>query len=82
MDKNFSKKNNDLGFNNWPLNNTNYIIFFIGFLTIIIGYIIMALGTVNSFNSLSLAPILLFIGYIILIPLSIFYKTKSDDNRN
>ena len=37
----------------------------------------MAAGTVNSFQSLTLAPILLFSGYIIFIPLSILYKENS-----
>ena len=54
--------------------NTNYILFFLGLACIIIGYIIMSLGTVNSFQSLDLAPLLLFMGYIIIIPLSLIYK--------
>ena len=39
----------------WSFNRTNYIIFFIGVFFIIFGYIIMANGTVNSFQSLTLA---------------------------
>ena len=49
-------------------------LFGIGILVIILGYIIMATGDVNSFQSVKLAPVLLVIGYLVIIPLSIFYK--------
>ena len=58
----------------WPFNKFNYLIFGIGVLTIIVGYILMSTGEVNSFQSIRLSPFLLFIGYVILIPLSIFFK--------
>ena len=61
----------------WSYNKTNYILFFLGIAFIIIGYIIMAQGTVNSFESMNLAPILLFIGYIIIIPISLYYRKNS-----
>ena len=38
----------------------------------------MATGTVNSFQSLTIAPIMLFIGYIIIIPLALIYTEKTD----
>ena len=60
----------------WTFNRINYIIFFIGVLFIVFGYIIMATGTVNSFQSLTLAPIMLFLGYIIIIPASLIYRGK------
>ena len=58
----------------WPFKKINYLIFGIGVLTIGVGYILMATGEVNSFQSVKLSPFILFIGYIILIPISIFYK--------
>jgi hypothetical protein len=58
----------------WPFKKNNYLIFGIGVLTIILGYVLMATGDVNSFQSVKLSPFILFIGYVILIPLSIFYK--------
>jgi len=58
----------------WPFNKFNYLIFGIGVLTIIVGYVLMSTGEVNSFQSIRLSPFLLFIGYVILIPLSIFFK--------
>ena len=68
------KVDNDKKETFWPFNKNNYLIFGIGVLTIIIGYVLMKTGEVNSFQSVRLSPFLLFIGYIILIPLSIFYK--------
>ncbi len=65
-------------FENWSFTSKNYIIFGIGLVTIILGYIIMAFGSVNSFQSLTLAPILLFIGYIVIIPCALIYRDKSD----
>jgi len=48
--------------------NANSIIFAAGILAIIIGYIFLAR------ESLTLAPILLVLGYAVLIPISLVYK--------
>ena len=63
-------------FGSWSFNKTNYFLLFSGILFIILGYLIMAYGEVNSFQSLTLAPIILFFGYIILIPSALIYKGK------
>ena len=63
-------------FNNWSFSKINYLLFFAGILFIIIGYIIMSSGETYSFQSLSIAPIMLFIGYIILIPASLIYRRR------
>ena len=60
--------------NNWSFTKINYLLFFAGILFIIIGYIVMSSGETYSFQSLSIAPIMLFIGYIILIPASLIYR--------
>ena len=52
----------------------------IGLITIILGYILMSQGEVYSIQSLSIAPILLFCGYIILIPSSLIIDTNKKDN--
>ena len=61
-------------FDGWSYDKENYILFAIGIVTIILGYVIMATGETYSFQSLSIAPIFLFIGYLVLIPLSLLYK--------
>ena len=63
-------------FDGWSYDKENYVLFGAGIITIILGYIIMATGDTYSFQSLSLAPVLLFIGYIILIPIALLYKKK------
>ena len=60
--------------NNWPFKKINYLLFIIGVAIIALGYIVMGLGEVNSFQSVRIAPFILFIGYVIIIPISIFYK--------
>ena len=61
---------------NLTLSRTNYILFGIGILLIILGYFIMAKGEVYSFQSLSVAPLTLLFGYLVVIPASILYKKK------
>ena len=61
-------------FESWSYGKENYILFAVGIITIILGYLIMALGETYSFQSLSVAPVFLFIGYLILIPVSLIYK--------
>ncbi len=64
-------------FETWSFSKTNYIFFGSGLGLIILGYIVMAMGEVNSFQSLTLAPIMLFIGYIVLIPIALLYRDQS-----
>jgi hypothetical protein len=68
------KNSSDDLFNGWSFDKENYILFAVGIITIILGYVIMALGETYSFQSLSVAPVFLFIGYLILIPISLIYK--------
>ena len=62
----------------WPYKRKNYLLFGVGVFVIIVGYLIMYLGDVNSFQSLTLSPLLLFFGYIIIIPLALVYREKVD----
>ena len=63
---------NDEGY--WPFKKINYLIFGIGVLLILVGYLLMGYGKVDSILSIKVAPFFLFIGYIILIPISILYN--------
>ena len=65
-------KNNNL--DNWPFNKNNYILFSVGLFIILLGYFLMWVGEVDSFQSVKLSPFLLIIGYLKIIPLSIFYR--------
>ena len=61
-------------FQGWSFDKENYVFFIAGIISVILGYIVMATGETYSFQSLSLAPVLLFVGYIILIPIALIYK--------
>lgn len=63
-------------FSGWTFTTVNYVLFVIGLVLIITGYIVMALGEVNSFQSLTLAPVMLFIGYLVVIPLALVIQQK------
>jgi len=82
MSKLFHNKDSDSNtslFESWDFSTINYVLFGIGLALIIVGYFIMAAGEVNSFQSLTLAPIMLFIGYIIFIPAALIYREKSPE---
>ena len=64
--------NNDEGL--WPFKKINYLIFGIGVVLIMIGYLLMGYGAVDSILSVKVAPFFLFIGYIVFIPIEILYK--------
>ena len=64
-------------FESWSFSNVNYALFGIGLALIILGYIIMANGEVYSDQSLTIAPIILFLGYIIFIPAALIYQDKN-----
>lgn len=61
-----------------PFGRKNYLIFGVGILLIIIGYIFLAQGPADSFLSLSVAPVFLVIGYCVVIPISILYRDRSE----
>ena len=61
-------------FNKWPYGKKNYVIFSLGLSILLIGYIMMASGSVNSFQSLVISPILLILGYLVVIPVALLYK--------
>jgi hypothetical protein len=63
-----------------PLKPINYMIIAGGAVFILITYIILAENdTVYGFIPLNLVPILLFIGYLIIVPIGILYRKKKND---
>ena len=71
------KNKNEQLFDTWSLGKTNYSMFGISILVIIVGYIVMATGDTDSFQSIKLAPVILTIGYCVLLPISILIKNKN-----
>ena len=56
---------------------TNYLLFGLGMLLIILGFYFMGQGEWNSSSSLVISPILLFLGFVVVMPASIFYRKKA-----
>ena len=68
-----TNKNKQLMNFKWPYKTKNYVLFGAGVFVIIVGYLTMYLGEVDSFQSLVLSPLLLLIGYLVLIPYALLY---------
>lgn len=76
-----AKKNNQKSVINFPFTKKNYIIIGAGLAVIIIGYLLMATGITNEpavpdgkWNNpfaVTIAPIILLIGYVVIIPFGI-----------
>ena len=56
----------------------NYLLLILGLVVTIIGFYFMTMGPWDSFSSLVISPIILFIAYVIIFPLSIFFRKKSE----
>jgi len=58
----------------WPYKRKNYLLFGVGVFVIIVGYLIMYLGEVNSLQSLVISPLLLLFGYLVIIPMALLSR--------
>ncbi len=58
----------------WPFGPRNYLIFGLAMVVIVIGYV--ALG----YGSITLAPVLLVLGYCVLIPVAIVIKGRPEED--
>ena len=57
-----------------PFTRKNWILFGIGLLVIATGYILLRVPPVDGFLSLTAAPILLVVGYCVLVPAAILVR--------
>ena len=69
-------QNNKTLFHSWSFGKINYQLFGIGLTIIILGYILMATGETESIQSIKIAPVILTVGYCVLIPAAILVKPK------
>jgi len=60
----------------FPLERENFIILGVGLLLIVLGYVALSGNVVEGFRQLTLAPILLLLGYCVVIPIGIMYRKK------
>ena len=59
-----------------PLERENFIIMGVGLLVIVLGYLALSENKVEGFMPLVVAPILLILGYCVIIPVGIMYRKK------
>ena len=64
-----------------PYTRRNVLFFASGIGVILIGYVFLAIPPVDGFFSLSLAPILLVLGYCVLIPIGLLLGEPEDTAR-
>ena len=55
----------------------NYLLLGSGLAVLILGYFLMAQAPWDGFASMNLSPIILLVAYLVIIPLSILFKTSS-----
>ena len=68
-----TKKNNVIDDEfQWPFGTKNYVVLAIAVIVIIIGYVTLGQG------SLTLAPILLVLGYCVLIPIALIIRGRDE----
>ena len=60
----------------FPFGRENYLILLAGVVVIILGYLALSGDKVEGFMPLTLAPILLVIGYCVIVPIGIMYRKK------
>ncbi|NOR46033.1 MAG: hypothetical protein GQ534_10660 [Candidatus Delongbacteria bacterium] len=61
----------------------NYIIFLAGALSLALGYFLMSVGPHDSFWSLTLSPIVVMFGLVVLFPAGIMlnFRKKTEDGK-
>ena len=61
-----------------PYSERNMWLFGLGLATIALGYVFLSLPPVDGFMSLTLAPLLLVLGYCVFIPIALLSRQKED----
>jgi hypothetical protein len=62
-----------------PYTRANTVLILTGLATVVAGYVALSKGPWNSFWSLTLAPILLVLGYCVIIPIALIYQKKKPE---
>jgi hypothetical protein len=77
-----SKKNQIADKFHFSFTNRNYMIIGLGIVLIMIGYVFMSENSVDGFLPTVIAPVLLVLGYIVVVPFGILYRDKSIQDTN
>ncbi|MEE2659592.1 MAG: hypothetical protein VX733_13885 [Candidatus Latescibacterota bacterium] len=63
-----------------PFTRRNWILFAAGIAVIAVGYLMLRIPPADGFLSLTAAPILLVLGYCVLLPMAILARGNVDDD--
>ena len=66
----------------FPFTRRNWILFGIGLLVILFGYVLLSIPPADGFWSRTMAPLLLVTGYCVLIPIAILSKDRRADDEH
>ena len=64
-----------------PFTSRNWLIFTGGVVVIGLGYLFLSFPPAEGFLSLTLAPILLILGYCVIVPWAILYKDSTANEK-
>ena len=62
-----------------PFTRKNWSLAIVGLAAIVLGYVFLRIPPAEGFLSLTLAPVLLVVGYCVLIPMAILVRDQSAD---
>jgi len=65
-----------------PFDRRNWTLFLIGLGVIVLGYMFLRIGPAKSFWSLTLAPVLLVVGYCVIVPVAILIGKKRSKEKS
>lgn len=76
-----STKKRRTGEQTLPLTRINYTLLLVGVGVIILGYLFMSEGSVDGLMPITISPLLLVIGYCVIIPVALLYRKREEISR-
>lgn len=64
------------------MNKKNLLLIAIGVLLLVIGFLCLATGPADNPISLTVAPLVLCLAYLVVIPLGILWRSKNEDKND
>ena len=63
------------------MNKKNLILIAVGVLMLVIGFICLASGPADNPVSLTVAPLILSLAYVVIIPIAILWSSKKEEKK-